>query len=198
MRVFLPLTLLITFGLLSTHSAAASDWSRRAKLKFEAWKAECHHAWHMNNIWPEPYIAPDRAACRAPFEVMVAQGWQEQNTLTDDHFEHDKAQLSETGRLKVADILINSPEQNRTIFVERVWEGPATEDRIREVQKFVAQRLPEAGMVQVEETIRRRPTMSGEYTDNVLRGYQASQPTPRLPGAGGSAGGSSATAGDTN
>lgn len=137
--------------------------------------------YRANLNWPSPWLQPDRAMARAPFDVMVAQGWQEQNTLTDDHFLPGSAELSETGRLKIADILINSPVQYRTIFVERTWEGPSTAERIKSVQEFAARRLPEAGEVAVAETIRKRYGTSAEYTDTVLRQFQASQPTPRLP-----------------
>jgi hypothetical protein len=176
MRALLVGAVFVSLVLSDSGSACGGE---RLKYHWYKWKA----AYRANLMWPQPYLEPDRWHARAPFDVMVAKGWQEQNTLTDDHFLPGKAELSETGRLKVADILINSPAQFRTIYVERTWEGASTADRMRAVQEYAAQRLPEAGEVAVAETVRKRYGTSAEYTDNVLRQFQASQPVPRLPSA---------------
>lgn len=174
MRLLVVGLTLLAMSVSWLESASGGEMLRRYWCR---WKA----LYRTNEIWPEPWLQPDRIAARAPFDVMVAQGWQEQNTLTDDHFMPNSAELSETGRLKVADILINSPPQFRTIFIERTFEGPSTAARMKAVQQFAARRLPEAGEIAVSETIRRRYGTSGEYTDTVLRQFQESQPVPRLP-----------------
>ena len=69
--------------------------------------------------WPKPFTCPDREAVRAPFAVMVANGWQRQNMLADFHFEPGTTRLTEAGRLKVRSIVFDSPEQHRTVFVRR-------------------------------------------------------------------------------
>jgi len=176
----LSVSLLVTLGLLTGSEAKSGEWLKK-------WKADAHRAWFLNRAWPDPFVGPDRAAARAPFAVMVSKGWQEQNTLSLEHFETGSAELNETGRLKVADILINTPPQYRTIFVERSWEGPTTQQRMESVEKFVADRMPEFAPISVAETIRKRPGTAGDMTDTTLRNWQATQPTPRLPAAQGSA-----------
>lgn len=171
------LVLLATIGAIAasiTSEAHAGDWMKRKWNKFK-------YEFHMNKIWPDPYVLPDRALTRAPFDVMVAKGWQEQNTLTSDHFVHDEAKLSETGQMKVADILINSPMQYRTIFVEKTWQGVTTEERMVAVQEWVGEHMPEFSPVAVAETLRKGPGVSAEYTNQVLEQWQATQPPPRLP-----------------
>jgi hypothetical protein len=149
--------------------------------RFNRWWAKCKYEFHMNSIWPDPYILPERAVTRAPFDIMVAKGWQEQNTLTEDHFVPGEATLSETGRIKVADVLINSPPQYRTVFIEKSWTGNLTAERMAAVQEYVAEAMPELSPVAVAETMRKRPGISAEYTNQVLEQWQSTQPAPRLP-----------------
>lgn len=184
MRVSLRNSLLFVLVVAATTFAQGGE-------RWRQWKTGFQRAWWLNRVWPEPWIAPDRAAVRAPFAVMVAKGWQEQNTLTSEHFEETEPELSETGRLKVADILINSPPQYRTVFVERNFgDGPSTAQRIQAVEQYVYREIPDLGPVAVEETLRKRPGTSGDATDNTMRQWQATQPTPRLPATSGASGGS--------
>jgi hypothetical protein len=191
----LSLALLLALGHISTHQAKSGEWLKKCKADF-------HRAYYLNRAWPEPYVGPDRMAVRAPFAVMVSKGWQDQNTLTGDHFESEGIALSETGRLKVADVLVNSPPQYRTIFIEKSWgDGPTTPQRVKAVEDYVNDRMPEFAPVSVAETLRQRPWTAGDMTDNTLRQWQATQPTPRLPAstgatmgtAGGSGGGAPGT-----
>ena len=69
------------------------------------------------NCWPEPWLGPDRAVTRAPFCIMVANGWRRQNMLGEFHFEPGSGQLTEAGRLKVQWILTACPEQHRLVYV---------------------------------------------------------------------------------
>lgn len=161
---------------------AASDESRGGDA-IKRWWSRWKYEFHMNKIWPDPFVLPDRAVTRAPFDVMVAKGWKEQNTLCEEHFEPGEAKLSETGKLKVADILINTPSAYRTIFVEKSWHGVSTADRMAAVQNYVNDNMPEFAPVAVAETIRKSPGISAEYTNQVLEQWQATQPPPRLPAA---------------
>ena len=92
--------------------------------------------------WPKPFNCPDREAVRAPFAVMVANGWQRQNMLADFHFEPGTTRLTEAGRLKVRSILFDSPEQHRTVFVRRADTPEETAARIESVQQLVVTMAP--------------------------------------------------------
>ncbi|MGH7139833.1 MAG: hypothetical protein ACREHD_29185, partial [Pirellulales bacterium] len=84
-------------------------------------RAEWFHSWRRgadrNRCWPAPFLEPDRMAARAPFAVMINNGWRTQNTLGDDHFDTDTGLLNEAGELKVREILAYSPPEHRTVFV---------------------------------------------------------------------------------
>ena len=69
------------------------------------------------NCWPKPFVCPDRQAVRAPFVVMVNNGWRFQNMLGDHHFASDTGELNEAGRIKVRWILTQAPQQHRSVYV---------------------------------------------------------------------------------
>ena len=61
------------------------------------------------NCWPAPFNCPDRQTVRAPFAIMVNNGWRRQNMLGDFHFEATTGQLTEAGKLKIRWIVIRGP-----------------------------------------------------------------------------------------
>src|SRR5688572_31675583 len=85
---------------LSAVTAVQAGW-------FQSWR----HAWHVNNMWPEPYIGPDRWAVKQPICIMEQRGWQRYHLLGEHHFELDQKRLTPAGVLRVKSILANSPPQ---------------------------------------------------------------------------------------
>lgn len=118
-------TFILTIAALAPAVAAAGDtwWAGTWK----GWKREFHH----NNVWPEQYLDHDRAAARAPFEMMVANGWRLQNTISSYHFNEQTGELNETGRLKLKSILFETPAAYRSIYILR--RRPADDRCPREV-----------------------------------------------------------------
>ena len=86
--------------------------------------------------WPDPFLCPDRAAVRAPFCAMVANGWRRQNMLGEFHFDPQSGQLTEAGRLKVQWILTACPEQHRLIYVHAAGTREETAARVAAVQQL--------------------------------------------------------------
>ena len=39
------------------------------------------HGYHTNQMWPWPYVCPDRVAVREPFCIMINNGWRRQNLI---------------------------------------------------------------------------------------------------------------------
>ncbi len=105
-----------------------------------------------NQLWPEPYIEPDRQAARMPIEMMIANGWRRENTLNDHHFEKGSTELTEAGRLKVKLILTNVPPQYRSIFVERSIDLQVTSARIASVQQVASDYVLDGEMPTVMQT----------------------------------------------
>ena len=165
------LTALALFAL----PASAGD-----QLVRRAWNNFCRD-FHRNNCWPDPFIAPDRVAVRAPINVMVAHAWKLQNTLSDHHFQDDSGQLTEAGELKVKSILMESPPDFRTIYVLRADDSKLTAERIEATQQVAAKFAQDGAVAQVLETLEKPRGTPAYYVDEVTRRYQATTPDPRLP-----------------
>lgn len=148
-----------------------------------------HRDYRRNNCWPQPFIVPDRIAARAPFGMMINNGWRAQNTLTDDHFDSETGLLNEAGELKVRDVLTMAPIEHRTVYVLRATKSDLTEIRNRSVQDFVARISDVGDDLQVADTRLRPRGSSADYINTVNTRFNASTPEPRLPSASGAAGG---------
>lgn len=92
-----------------------------------------------NNKWPAQYVESDRANAKAPFDIMVQNGWRRQNLLGSHHFNEDGTQLTQAGKLRVQWILTQAPEQHRQVFIERSFVEGVAATRSATVSEFAAQ-----------------------------------------------------------
>jgi hypothetical protein len=136
---------------------------------------------------------------RAPYAVMVNNGWRAQNTLGDEHFDAETGALNDAGRLKVRDILTYSPPEHRTVYVLQANEEELTVARRRAVGDFVSglNTISEGPLV-ADTNIAPRG-WSAENVSAIGTRFNATMPDPRLPpattgygqGGGGGGGGGS-------
>lgn len=98
--------------------------------------------YRANVQWPSPYVCPDRMHVRAPFDLMVQNGWRRQNLLSPHHFNAEGTALSTAGELKVRWILTQAPPQFRQIFVERSIDPNQTAQRLAIAEQFAVQVAP--------------------------------------------------------
>jgi len=132
--------------------------------------------------WPKPFVCPDREAVRAPFAVMVCNGWQRQNTLDDNYFEEGTGQLTKAGQLKVRWIVTEGPTEHREVYVHRAETAEETAARVNAVHQFAACFTPPEHAVPVLETdVTPRVWPPADHVDDVLRKFESSAPKPRLP-----------------
>lgn len=150
--------------------------------------------WHRSGVdfkrmnhYPEPFIYADREAAREPFRVMVANGWKLQNTLGHHYFHAETQTLTRAGELKIRSILVDVPEQCRTIYVLRGDNADVTAMRVDAVQRSVARAAPGQSLPQVVETGTELRGHPGDYVDDTYRKAQSSQPAPVLPASSGGA-----------
>ena len=153
-----------------------------------------------NRCWPAPFLQPDRASVRAPFAVMINNGWRTQNTLGDDHFDTDTGMLNEAGELKVRDILTYSPPEHRTVFVLQAQNEEVSAARNRSVSELVSKLQPYGQGPLVAGTNLRPRSASADYINTIGTRFNETTPAPRLPssstgGGGGSGGGGGGGAG---
>jgi hypothetical protein len=137
--------------------------------------------WKRNNCWPEPFVYPDRQNVRAPFVLMVSNGWRRQNLLGSNHFQMDAGSLTAAGQEKLRWILTEAPEQHRTVYVTRAYTAQETVARIAAVQKSAAQIMPEGPIPPILETNLTAPGCPAERVDAISRKFQETAPAPRLP-----------------
>ncbi|MHC4405889.1 MAG: hypothetical protein ACYTG0_40110 [Planctomycetota bacterium] len=159
----------------------------------DAFQEFCHNViqdFKRNNCWPQPFVRADRASIRAPFALMVKNGWRRQNMLADHHF-RDGTALNEAGQIKVRWIMTEAPRHHRTIYLRRA-DGPGQTTARMETVRQLAQRFTEKG--QAPEIVLTGIDASGwpaARIDMIERGWSSSSPQPRLPANQASAGGGS-------
>jgi hypothetical protein len=148
---------------------------------FKSTYHDLHYGWHINNMWPQPYIAPDRRAVKEPLAIMHARGWQRNNLLGEHHFEEDQKRLTPSGMLKVKAILAHSPPQYRTVYVEKGRTRAITDGRIDAIQQAIVEMQTDGPLPPVMASDLLVEGWSSEYADGVNRRYYSSMPQPRLP-----------------
>lgn len=138
---------------------------------------------HRNNLWPDTFTGLDRRAVAAPCDIMVNNGYRMQNTLGPYHFDEGTNELNEAGRLKIASILTEEPEQYRTLFVERDAAAEITSARIASVKDAAAKLAldgPSPEVLAVAVPARGTPA---DQLNGVFTRWSASMPNPQLPKA---------------
>lgn len=149
-----------------------------------------------NNLWPQPWIGPERASVYAPFSVMVAKGWMRQNLLHEEHFEPHSEELSEAGRMKVIEIISVTPPCYRAVYIPRAATPELTAKRIEHVQQYVTEKAFDDQPVQVVESKLRPNPYAADYVDQIERAFRESTPEPRIPAGMDSTGGASQSGGN--
>ena len=129
-----------------------------------------------NNCWPEPFLAADRVATRAPFHVMVRNGWQRQNMIGDYHFDESGRQLNTAGELKINWVLTEAPRHHRTVYVHRAESKKETDIRIAAVRAYAQSILPEGKLLAIEETTVGMDGWSAERVSAIIRQFQEMEP----------------------
>jgi hypothetical protein len=166
------LTLCLT--LFAGNVVQAENW-----FSWRTWRSN----WAENNRWPEQHLDHDRCAARAPFQVMIANGWRAQNTVATYHFSESDGMLNDTGRLKVRAILFETPVEWRTIYVLRGDRAEVTAARVRSVQEYAISELQgEACPPILVTTIEPRGTR-GDVSNGVNQRFMENAPAPVLPQA---------------
>ena len=167
------LTLLVT-SLLSLPTASADWHSFVARMKLD---------WHRNNAWPEPFRYMDRQTVNAAFAAQTAKGWQTQNTIGDVHFDPESNKLTSAGVAHVYNVLVNSPPQQRMVFVQQGFDEQTTEKRLDEVQQTIARMMPGRAMPAVVRTDGAPASGKATYPDMINQKFNSAITSPVLPAA---------------
>jgi len=172
MQRFLTAVVMTALVLVASIEAKAGWWHHP--------KSEFGVAYQHNKVWPLQFVHADRQAAAAPFQTMIAKGWQRQNTLGDYHFD-EANQLTEAGRLKIRWILTDPGLDRRQVFVHGTARPEGTAARISSVQQFLASSWMGKDVGNVAKSELAAPSYPAEYVDEIGRKFQESIPVPRLP-----------------
>ncbi len=141
------------------------------------------HGYYVNEMWPWPYVCPDRIAVREPFCIMVNNGWRRENLLGAHYFNPETNQLNAAGELRVRWIMTQAPPSRRNFFVERELEPKVNTERVAAVRDYAAKFAADNRAPQVAETnlmSEGRPAAIVDFTNTK---FQQSMPIPALPAA---------------
>ena len=179
MRNITPV-LALTVGLLASTSAiqqAQAFWPDYMEHKL----ARMNQTRQQNVMWPYPYVCPEREWTRRPFDIMVQNGWRQQNLLGAHHFEPESNKLTRAGELKVRWILTQAPEIRRQVFVERDIDPAITEERLTAAQEFAQVAAINGETPVVTDTHIVSHGRAAESVDLVNRSYQENMLPAVLP-----------------
>ena len=137
--------------------------------------------WHRNNAWPEPWLTKDKIAVCSPFVIMAQNGWRQESTLRDLHFDSVTQSLTEAGQLKVQHILMNQPKRFRTVYVSRSINEEKSAARMDSVQQLVSKVIVDGAMPAVVYTDFAPRAWPASQIDLIGQKYNSSIPDPRLP-----------------
>jgi len=146
----------------------------------------CHYVksgYRRNAVWPYPYICPDRAAVREPFEVMVRNGWRRQNLLGGYLFNPVTNQLTTAGELQVRWIMTQAPPAYRQVFIERSLDPSITANRIAATREFAARVSMDGQMPEVFESDLMATGRPAAIVDATNVKFMENMPVPVLPAA---------------
>ncbi len=163
----------LSLCLLTIVSEARADW--------HSFWDRVHLDFHRMNCWPEPFQAVDRQVTAAPVVAMMNNGWRMQNTITDQLFDLETQELTSAGELKLRYILTQHPSHRRTVYVLRGDNPQATAARLASVEQMVGGLAGDNARPDVMLTNFAPEGGSGRYYDRVLKGYESTTPSPRLP-----------------
>jgi len=168
---------------------ACSGQSARAVF-FDDGAHYIKHGYHVNKMWPWPYVCPDRVAVREPFALMVNNGWRRQNLIGVHHFNPDTNQLTPAGELRVQWIMTQAPAERRDIYVEHGLDPASNSLRMAAVREYASKVAIDGQAPQVQETYLISEGRPAAVVDAVNVNFMKSMPAPVLPDptTGGSSG----------
>jgi hypothetical protein len=137
--------------------------------------------YHVNRMWPWPYVCPDRIAVHEPFCLMINNGWRRQNLLGPHHFNPDTNQLTTAGELRVQWIMTQAPPDRRNIFVERTLNADTNTARLAVVRDYATRVAIDGRTPRVEETYLASEGRPAALVDATNVKFMQSMPAPVLP-----------------
>lgn len=179
-------------GIGGHQGAGLGNGDFRARL--DATQAQNEKVYARNAAWPKPFSCASRQLYHNLWTPMFAAGWEDQNILTSTHF-NEEGKLTRYGHQQISSMLANMPQNNRTIFVQKMGDPNRTQMRLATVQEVInTKHAHRSGNVQASN--RTPQTLPGWRAVDIIEKASASSPNPRIPIASASTGINSAVTGN--
>jgi ribosomal protein S30 len=120
---------------------------------------------------------------RAPFNLMVQNGWRRQNLIGRHHFSEDTGELTRAGELKVDWVTNQAPPERRQIFVTRSHDRKLTRQRLDKVRSYAATVASGGLPPLVSDTHLISEGRPAVTVDSINSAFKDSMPIPTLPAA---------------
>jgi hypothetical protein len=174
--------------------AAMAVAQRASAVCFDDTAHYVKQGYHVNEMWPWPYVCPDRMAVREPFCMMINNGWRRENLLGAHHFNPETNQLNAAGQLRIQWIMTQAPPNRRQIFVERSLDSAINSQRIDATRAYAVKVSIDNRLPQIVETSIMFEGRPATIVDATNVKFQQAMPAPVLPAAQGATTGSSSGA----
>ncbi len=161
----------------------------------DAPKQPFSHIYHAATSWPYPYVCQDRQYVRSLFDQQAANGWAEQATLHEYHFDPDTNQINGPGRSHLSWILNAAPPEYRGVYLYQSTDMRLNQVRMASVQQAVDELSFGEGAPSVEWR-RALPASRPASQIKAMQDLEAQAlPAPIVGGAGGAGAGAAAGGG---
>lgn len=97
------------------------------------------HRYHHTHYWPYPYNCQDREAVAAFVNTQVSNGWLDQTTLYDYHFDQVTNELNSSGRAHLDWIIAHVPPEYQQVNVAISRDAMRNSQRTANVQREIGQ-----------------------------------------------------------
>ncbi|MCH2209732.1 MAG: hypothetical protein MK110_00400 [Fuerstiella sp.] len=146
------------------------------------------HTFHAAHYWPLPYVCADRQYVENIMEVQKINGWIEENTLYNRHFDSADQTLTRPGRLYLLKILEVTPLQRRVVYVQSARDPGIDSERLINVESALAELTNGSEKITVSVRSGREYSRPASEVQIINELYNNSIPAPRLGGAAASSG----------
>jgi hypothetical protein len=140
----------------------------------------CAQRYHAAHYWPHPYVCQDRASVFEHTQAMVENGWVEQTTLLEYHFNDEEGVLTHAGEAHLRWILFMAPEMYRSVWVQAGHQPHVTDMRIQAVQLAAAEMLGSGHVPQISPRVCMPIGTPAQQIDGQYRSWIETLPEPRI------------------
>jgi len=143
-------------------------------------KASFTDQYHYSHYWPYPHTCQDRDIVRSALEQQVANGWVEQTTLYDQHFDLQTNELNAAGRRHLMWILLHAPPMYRAAYVATTETPELSQARLVNTQLAASQILGAENTPPIMLRASIPQGASAQELDLIRRKWLSTLPDPRL------------------